>query len=288
MQAQVKQRALPGNESVLRLIWQEPLGRAGLLGVTLIVILAVLAPLISPFDVAKMHPKAKLAAPSFVYLFGTDHFGRDVFSRIIHGARVSLVVGIVSVSISAGFGYIFGMIAGFFEGKTESVILMIMDIIFAFPSILLALFIVSALGTSIVNTMIAIGIVNIPVFTRTVRASVKSVKSMDYIKNARSVGLKPAVILFKHITPNVLAPFTVQATLALSGAVLTEASMSFLGLGIQPPNPSWGSMLSDARKYMEIAPWLVIFPALFIILTILSFNVLGDALRDVLDPKLKL
>ncbi|MEZ7872654.1 MAG: ABC transporter permease [Eubacteriales bacterium] len=288
MQAQVKQRALPGNESVLRLIWQEPLGRAGLLGVTLIVILAVLAPLISPFDVAKMHPKAKLAAPSFVYLFGTDHFGRDVFSRIIHGARVSLVVGIVSVSISAGFGYIFGMIAGFFEGKTESVILMIMDVIFAFPSILLALFIVSALGTSIVNTMIAIGIVNIPVFTRTVRASVKSVKSMDYIKNARSVGLKPAVILFKHITPNVLAPFTVQATLALSGAVLTEASMSFLGLGIQPPNPSWGSMLSDARKYMEIAPWLVIFPALFIILTILSFNVLGDALRDVLDPKLKL
>ena len=288
MQAQVKQRALPGNESVLRLIWQEPLGRAGLLGVTLIVILAVLAPLISPFDVAKMHPKAKLASPSFVYLFGTDHFGRDVFSRIIHGARVSLVVGIVSVSISAGFGYIFGMIAGFFEGKTESVILMIMDIIFAFPSILLALFIVSALGTSIVNTMIAIGIVNIPVFTRTVRASVKSVKSMDYIKNARSVGLKPAVILFKHITPNVLAPFTVQATLALSGAVLTEASMSFLGLGIQPPNPSWGSMLSDARKYMEIAPWLVIFPALFIILTILSFNVLGDALRDVLDPKLKL
>lgn len=288
MQAQVKQRALPGNESVLRLIWQEPLGRAGLLGVTLIVILAVLAPLISPFDVAKMHPKAKLAAPSFDYLFGTDHFGRDVFSRIIHGARVSLVVGIVSVSISAGFGYIFGMIAGFFEGKTESVILMIMDVIFAFPSILLALFIVSALGTSIVNTMIAIGIVNIPVFTRTVRASVKSVKSMDYIKNARSVGLKPAVILFKHITPNVLAPFTVQATLALSGAVLTEASMSFLGLGIQPPNPSWGSMLSDARKYMEIAPWLVIFPALFIILTILSFNVLGDALRDVLDPKLKL
>ena len=288
MQAQVKQRALPGNESVLRLIWQEPLGRAGLLGVTLIVILAVLAPLISPFDVAKMHPKAKLAAPSFVYLFGTDHFGRDVFSRIIHGARVSLVVGIVSVSISAGFGYIFGMIAGFFEGKTESVILMIMDIIFAFPSILLALFIVSALGTSIVNTMIAIGIVNIPVFTRTVRASVKSIKSMDYIKNARSVGLKPAVILFKHITPNVLAPFTVQATLALSGAVLTEASMSFLGLGIQPPNPSWGSMLSDARKYMEIAPWLVIFPALFIILTILSFNLLGDALRDVLDPKLKL
>lgn len=287
-QVQVKQRALPGNESVLRLVWHEPLGRAGLIGVLLIAALAVFAPLIAPYGVAKMHGGFKLDAPSWKFLFGTDHFGRDVLSRIVFGARVSLIVGIVSVSISAGLGYVFGMIAGFFEGKTEAIILMVMDVIFAFPSILLALFIVSALGTSIVNTMIAIGIVNIPVFTRTVRASVKSVKTMDYIKNARSVGLKPAGILFKHITPNVLAPFTVQATLALSGAVLTEASMSFLGLGIQPPNPSWGSMLSDARKHMEVAPWLVIFPALFIILTILSFNVLGDALRDVLDPKLKL
>lgn len=284
----VQQRALPGNESTLRLLWQDGLGRAGMIGALLIVLMAVLAPLIAPYDVAQMHPKAKLAAPSLQYLFGTDNFGRDVFSRIVYGARVSLIVGIVSVGIAAGVGYLFGMIAGFFEGKTESVIMMVMDIIFAFPSILLALFIVSALGPSIVNTMIAIGIVNIPVFTRTVRASVKSVKSMDYIKNARSIGLKPMAILFRHVTPNVLAPFTVQATLALSGAILTEASMSFLGLGIQPPDPSWGSMLSDARKYMEIAPWLVIFPALFIILTILSFNVLGDALRDVLDPKLKL
>lgn len=284
----VKQRALPGNEGTLKLIWQDSLGRSGLIGIMLIVIMAIFAPLIAPYDVAKMHGKFTLDAPSMQFIFGTDNFGRDVFSRIVYGARVSLVVGIVSVGIAAGCGYIFGMIAGFFEGKVESVIMMVMDIIFAFPSILLALFIVSALGTSIINTMIAIGIVNIPVFTRTVRASVKSVKSMDYIKNARSIGLSPIKILFKHITPNVLAPFTVQATLALSGAILTEASMSFLGLGIQPPDPSWGSMLSDARKYMEIAPWLVIFPALFIILTILSFNILGDSLRDVLDPKLKL
>lgn len=288
MERGVKQRALPGNESVIKLIFLDPLGRAGILGVLLIVIMALFAPLIAPYGVAQMHPKMKLAAPSVQFLFGTDNFGRDVFSRIVNGARVSLIVGIVSVSIAAGLGYIFGLLAGFFEGAMESVIMMVMDIIFAFPSILLALFIVSALGPSIVNTMIAIGIVNIPVFTRTVRASVKSVKSMDYIKNARSIGLKPSMVLLKHVTPNVLAPFTVQATLALSGAVLTEASMSFLGLGIQPPDPSWGSMLSDARKYMEIAPWLVIFPALFIIITILSFNVLGDSLRDVLDPKLKL
>ncbi len=286
--AKVAQRALPGNESVLRLLWQDPMGRAGMLGIGLILVMAIFAPAIAPYSVAQMHPKAKLTGPSLTYFFGTDNFGRDVFSRILFGARVSLLVGIVAVGIAAGFGYVFGLIAGFFEGKVESFIMMIMDIIFAFPSILLALFIVSALGTSIFNTMIAIGIVNIPVFTRTVRASVKSVKAMDYIKNARSIGLTPLKILFVHVTPNVMAPFTVQATLALSGAILTEASMSFLGLGIQPPDPSWGSMLSEARKYMERAPWLILFPALFIILTILSFNILGDSLRDVLDPKLKL
>ena len=284
----VKNRSLPGNENLLSQLWHDPMGRAGMLGVTLIIILAIFAPWIAQYDVAKMHARYRLQGPSAQFWFGTDNFGRDVFSRIVYGARVSLIVGIVAVGIAAGFGYLLGMIAGFFEGKIESVIMMLMDIIFAFPSILLALFIVSALGTSIINTMIAIGIVNIPVFCRTVRASVKTVKSTDYIANARSIGLKKMSILFRHVTPNVMAPFTVQATLALSGAILTEASMSFLGLGIQPPNPSWGSMLSDSRKFMEQAPWLVIFPALFIIITILSFNVLGDALRDVLDPKLKL
>ena len=282
------QRALPGNEGTLRQLWQDSLGRAGMLGIAFIIALSVFSELIAPFSAAQIHAKAKLAAPSLTFLFGTDNFGRDVFSRIVYGARVSLVVGLVSVGVAAGFGYIFGMIAGFFEGPAERVIMTVMDILFAFPSILLALFIVSALGSSIVNTMLAIGIVNIPVFARTVRASVKSVKSMDYIQNARSIGLKPLKILLVHVTPNVLAPFTVQATLALSGAILTEASMSFLGLGIQPPDPSWGSMLADARRFMELAPWLVIFPALFIVLTILAFNVLGDSLRDVLDPKLKL
>ena len=281
-------RMLPNDESLMRQLWNDPLGRAGMIGVAMILLLAAFAPWIAPYDVAKMHAKDKLTGPCAAYWFGTDHFGRDVFSRIVYGARVSLVVGIIAVGIAAGFGYLFGMIAGFFEGWVETAIMMIMDILFAFPSILLALFIVAVLGTSIVNTMIAIGIVNIPVFCRTVRASVKTVKSTDYIENARSIGLGRMRILFRHVTPNVLAPFTVQATLALSGAILTEASMSFLGLGIQPPDPSWGSMLSDARKYMERAPWLVIFPALFIILTILSFNVLGDALRDALDPRLKL
>lgn len=283
---------IAGEKTLLQNLWADSLGRWGLMGVLLVILMAVFAPLIARYDVAQMVKvggrTAKLMAPSSMFWFGTDNFGRDVFSRIIYGARVSLVVGIVAVGIAAGFGYLLGLIAGYFEGRVESTIMMVMDVIFAFPSILLALFIVAALGTSIVNTMIAIGIVNIPVFTRTVRASVKTVKSMDYIQNARGIGLKSMSILFRHVTPNIMAPFTVQATLALSGAILTEASMSFLGLGIQPPDPSWGSMLSDSRKYMEMAPWLVIFPALFIILTILSFNILGDSLRDVLDPKLKL
>ncbi len=281
-----------GDKSLIQNLWADGLGRWGLMGILLVVLMAVFAPLIARYDYAQMVKvggrTAKLMAPSATFWFGTDNFGRDVFSRIIFGARVSLVVGIISVGIAAGFGYLLGLIAGYFEGKVESTVMMVMDVIFAFPSILLALFIVAALGKSIVNTMIAIGIVNIPVFTRTVRASVKTVKSMDYIQNARSTGLKSVSILFRHVTPNIMAPFTVQATLALSGAILTEASMSFLGLGIQSPDPSWGSMLSDSRKYMEVAPWLVIFPALFIIMTILSFNILGDSLRDVLDPKLKL
>ncbi len=288
-----KQGRLPSGEvSPLAALWADGLGRWGLIGVLLVVVMAVFAPLLARYGVAEMVKVngriAKFAAPSMRFFFGTDNFGRDVFTRVLFGARVSLLVGIVSVSIAAGFGYLLGMIAGYFEKRVESAIMMVMDIIFAFPSILLALFIVSVLGKSIINTMIAIGIVNIPVFTRTVRASVKSVKATDYIQSARSIGLKPFSVLFRHVTPNILAPFTVQATLALSGAILTEASMSFLGLGIQPPDPSWGSMLSESRGFMENYPWLAIFPALMIILTILSFNILGDSLRDVLDPKLKL
>lgn len=279
---------LKGVWNVIKELFKDPMGRLGLIGVLLIVFLSILAPKISPYDITEMFTQDKLTGPSSQYIMGTDNFGRDIFSRIIYGARVSLKVGLISVGIAASFGLLFGVTAGYFEGRVDSLIMRFMDILFAFPSILLALFIVSALGPSITNTMIAIGIVNTPVFTRTVRASVISVKSMEYITSARSIGLKSTNIILKHIIPNILAPFTVQITLALSGAILTEASMSFLGLGIQPPDPSWGSMLNESRKYMEVAPWLVIFPALFIICTILSFNILGDSLRDVLDPRLKL
>jgi len=279
---------LKGIGNIIKELFKDPIGRIGLIGVMLIILLSLFADKIAPYDITEMFTKNKLASPDGKFIFGTDNFGRDVFSRIIFGARVSLKVGIISVGIAASFGLLFGVIAGYFEGRVDSLIMRFMDILFAFPSILLALFIVSALGPNLTNTMIAIGIVNTPVFTRTVRASVISVKSMEYVTSAKSIGLKSENIILKHIVPNILAPFTVQITLALSGAILTEASLSFLGLGIQPPDPSWGSMLNESRKYMEIAPWLTIFPAIFIICTILSFNILGDSLRDALDPKLKL
>lgn len=270
----------------VRDLWKDPMGRLGIIGIFLVILMAVFAPLIAPYE-----PDAMIAMPqsppSLEHLFGTDNYGRDIFSRILYGAQVSLKVGVIAVGIGAVAGYLLGLIAGYFEGIVDRVIMCVMDILFAFPSILLAIFITAVLGRGLVNTMIAIGIVNIPVFARTVRASVISAKGLEYVSNARSVGVKTGAILVRHISPNVVAPFTVQATLALSSAILTEASMSFLGLGIQPPDPSWGSMLSEARTYMEQSPWMALFPIIFISVTILLFNILGDSLRDVLDPKLK-
>ena len=269
---------------ILRELWRDPMGRIGMLGIFLVILMAVFAPQLSHLGPEKMVGLPK-APPSSEFWFGTDNYGRDIFSRILYGARVSLQVGIIAVGIAATAGYVLGLVAGYFEGWVDRVIMCVMDIFFAFPSILLAIFISAVLGRGLVNTMIAIGIVNIPVFARTVRASVISAKGLEYVQNAKSVGVRTGAILIRHISPNVVAPFTVQATLALSSAILTEASMS---LGIQPPDPSWGSMLSEARTYMEQAPWMAVFPALFIIVTILLFNILGDSLRDVLDPKLKL
>lgn len=275
-------------DNILKNLLKDKVGRIGCIGVLIICILGIFASVIAPYSPTQMFNNNILQAPSSQFLFGTDEFGRDIFSRIIYGARVSLFVGIISVGIGSIAGYLLGLIAGYFEGFVDNFIMRIMDILFAFPSILLALAIVSVLGSGIANTMIAIGITITPVFTRTVRASVISVKNTEYITSAKAVGVKNSKIVFKHITPNILAPFIVQITLQLSGAILTEASLSFLGLGIQPPNPSWGSMLNDSRKFMELAPWDAIFPAVFIIVTILSFNLLGDSLRDILDPKLKI
>lgn len=271
--------------NTLRDLWRDPMGKIGIVGLFLLIVVALFAPYIAPYPYDQIG--MKFQAPSAEHLFGTDKFGRDILSRVIYGARVSLEVGIIAVGIGAVCGYLLGLLAGYFERWVDRVIMCVMDILFAFPSILLAIFISAVLGKGIGPTMVAIGIVNIPVFCRTVRAAVISAKGLEYVQNARSVGVKTWPLLVRHISPNVVAPFTVQATLALSGAILTEATLSFLGMGIQPPDPSWGSMLSEARADMIRAPWSALSPLLCIVVTILVFNILGDAIRDVLDPKLK-
>ncbi|GKV70582.1 diguanylate cyclase [Sporosarcina sp. NCCP-2716] len=265
----------------------DKVGLIGCIGVLLVVIFGLLAPAIAPYRPEQMFTEHTMQSPNGKFIFGTDEFGRDIFTRIVYGAKVSLQVGLIAVGIGAIGGLVFGLIAGYFQGIVDQVIMRVMDVLFAFPDILLALTIVAVLGPSLTNTMIAIGIVFMPVFTRIVRGSVISVKENEYITNAVAIGVSPFTIIFRHITPNIMAPFIVQVTLGLSGAILTEAALSFLGLGVQPPNPSWGVMLNASRTYMEFAPWTILFPAGAIVFTIFCFNLFGDSLRDILDPQLK-
>lgn len=263
------------------------IGAIGAVVVILLIFVAIAAPLIAPYSPREMDTLRRMEGPSADHIFGTDRFGRDEFSRIVYGARVSLQVGVIAVSIGVLSGLVLGLMAGYYGKFLDSIIMRFMDILFAFPSILLALVVIAVLGPSLTNTMMAIGITNMPVFTRIVRASVLSVREEEYVTAARALGLKDVRLLARHILPNILAPVIVQASLALSGAILTEAALSFLGLGIQPPTPSWGSMLSESRRYMELAPWTAIFPSLAIMVTVMSFNLFGDGLRDILDPKIK-
>lgn len=271
----------------LKRLRQDKVGLIGSIGVLLVIIIGFFAPVIAPYSPEQMFTEHTMEGPSGRFIFGTDEFGRDIFSRIVYGTQVSLKVGLIAVGVGATGGLIFGLLAGYFQGKVDQVIMRIMDVFFAFPDILLALTIVAVLGPSVTNTMIAIGIVFTPVFTRVVRGTVISVKENEYITNAVAIGVSPVKIISKHITPNIMAPFIVQVTLGLSGAILTEAALSFLGLGVQPPDPSWGVMLNSSRAYMEFAPWTILFPAAAIVFTIFCFNLLGDSLRDILDPKLK-
>jgi peptide/nickel transport system permease protein len=250
-----------------------------------IILAALFAPFISPYDPTEMFNENRLQGSTTEFLLGTDQFGRDLLSRILYGARISLIVGFSSVAISALFGTLFGLVAGYFGRWIDGIIMRIMDILFAFPEILLALAIVAALGPGMFNTILAIGIVNIPVFTRLVRSSVLSIKNLEYVESARSIGAATGRILFHEVFPNVTAPLLVQSSIAISGAILSESALSFLGLGIQPPDPSWGGMISEARRYMEMAPGMIIWPSIAMTITILSFNMFGDALRDLLDPR---
>ncbi|KQO01451.1 hypothetical protein ASF12_15450 [Paenibacillus sp. Leaf72] len=259
----------------------------GLWIVGLFIFIAILAPWISPYDPLEQNMDMLLQAPSLSHPFGTDEYGRDILSRIFYGSRISLMVGIVGVVISVVFGVAFGTIAGYFGGKIESVIMRITDIFMAFPGFLLALAIVSVLGPGMVNLMIAIGIFSVPSFIWITRSAVLSVKNKEYIEASRSMGAKHRRIILKHIIPNSIAPIIVLSALRVATAILSASGLSFLGMGAQPPSPEWGAMLSAGREFLRTAPHLSIVPGIAIMLVVLGFNLLGDGLRDALDPKMK-
>jgi peptide/nickel transport system permease protein len=274
----------PAHRALRRLVRRRG-AMAGLAIVVFFVLLAIFAPYIAPYDPVETSWSAVRKAPSLAYLFGTDEIGRDVLSRVIWGTRASLLAGVVSVSISLALGVPVGMLAGYAGGWVDGVISRFTDAMLACPFLILAIALAAFLGPSLTNAMIAIGISATPIFVRLTRAQVLAVKVEDYVEAARALGNPPLRIALRHILPNVLAPLIVQATLAIAAAVIAEASLSFLGLGQQPPAPSWGSMLNTAKNYMDQAPWMSIWPGLSIFLLVLSFNLLGDGLRDALDPR---
>ena len=257
----------------------------GLAFVALFVLMALFAPWIAPHDPLAASWSAIRKAPSAAYLFGTDEIGRDVLSRVVWGARASLLAGVVSVWISLALGVPIGMLAGYLGGWADMLISRLTDAMLACPFLILAIALAAFLGPSLTNAMIAIGISATPIFVRLTRAQVLAVKVEDYVEAARALGNPHLRIALRHIFPNILAPVIVQATLAIAAAVIAEASLSFLGLGQQPPAPSWGSMLNTAKNYVDHAPWMAIWPGLSIFLLVLSFNLLGDGLRDALDPR---
>lgn len=268
-------------ETVLR----NRLAVVGLVILAGLVLVAAFADLIAPSTVNEVDIPNRLAPPSAGNWFGTDDLGRDIFSRVVIASRVSLQVGVISVGLAMAIGVPIGLIAGYYGKRIDSILMRLMDILFSFPAILLAIAILAALGSGITNAMVAIGIVYTPIFARITRGSVLSVKESVFVTAARSLGAKDSRIIRTHILPNVLAPIIVQTSLSLAFAILAEAALSFLGLGVQPPDPAWGRMLADGRGFFQDAWWMAVFPGLAILLTVMSFNFLGDGLRDALDPQ---
>jgi peptide/nickel transport system permease protein len=261
------------------------LALAGLVVLAGLAVVAVAGQWLAPYDPNAIDVPGRLAAPSLDHPFCTDNLGRDVLSRVLVGARVSLQVGLVAVGISLAGGLAIGLVAGFYAGAADAVLMRTMDVLFAFPAILLAIAVLAILGPGITNAMIAIGIVYTPIFARIVRAATMVATTQLYVLAARAAGAGDLRILFRHVLPNIAAPVIVQTSLSLAFAILAEAALSFLGLGVQRPDPAWGRMLAEGRDFVSQAPWMGVFPGLAIFITVLAFNVVGDGLRDALDPR---
>ncbi|WP_347241927.1 ABC transporter permease [Thermus sp.] len=277
----------PTHQALKRFL-KSPSGKVGLALTLALVLLALFIPVLKPYDPTTDRDYLnRLKPPSLEHPFGTDHLGRDIFTRVLHGSRISLQVGVLSVGIGLVAGTLLGLIAGFFRGRTEVAIGWLADLLLAFPGTLLAIAIVAVAGPSLQNAMIAIGVVQIPVYIRLARSMVLSLREQDFVQAAVALGAGNGRILFKHILPGTLPPLVVQATLSIGTATLEAAALGFLGLGAQPPAPEWGAMIADSFKggYAMNAPWTMIFPGLFIMITVLAFNLLGDGLRDALDPR---
>lgn len=283
------QRAdLPIEESRFRVFWRKfrrnRLALTGFCIIAVFVVIAIIGPAIAPYDPLKQDLPAQLQGPSRAHWLGTDEFGRDLLSRIIVGTRISLTVGIIATGIGAGIGTIIGLCAGFFR-KLDGVLMRLMDVLLAFPSILLAIAVIAVLGPSLFNVMIAVGIRSIPSFARLVRSAVLSIRSQEYVEAARASGCRETVILGRHIVPNCLNTIVVFASLQIGEAILSAAILSFLGLGVQPPTPEWGQMVNAGRGYLRDAPNITTFPGLALFLVVMGFNFAGDGLRDALDPR---
>jgi peptide/nickel transport system permease protein len=278
-------------QSQWAIVWRQLRhNRAAIVGAIIVlfeIALALAAPWVAPYDPLDQNPRAALQPPSREHLFGTDDTGRDLFSRVIHGTRISLRVGLISVGIGGGIGIALGVLAGYRGGFVDNAIMRGMDLLLAFPGILLALAIIAILGPGLFNVMIAVGISAIPYYTRVARGSTLALREREFVIGARAIGCGDAHITWRYILPNVLPPLIVLATLGIAGAILTAAGLSFIGLGAVPPAPEWGAILTLGRKYINQAWWYTTFPGLAIVVTVLGINMLGDALRDALDPRLR-
>ena len=289
----VKENSAIRKRSQLSLIWhrlrRNRLAMLGLALMSTILLLAVFADVIADYDteVIGMNMMERLQTPSAKHWFGTDGYGRDVFARIIHGSRLSLSLSIISMLIAVAVGSMIGAISSYFGGRVDDVLMRLMDMLLAIPPMLMSISIVAALGRSMANLMLALALAYMPVFARVIRSSILSVKDQEFVEAARACGTSDARIILRHIIPNAVGPIIVQATLAMGSSILTISSLSFMGMGIQPPQPEWGTMLYEGRDLIRTSPYLVIFPGAAIAVSVLSLNLLGDGLRDALDPRLK-
>ena len=265
------------------------LAMLGLFILCILIGLAVFADFIADYDtvVVGLDMSQRLLTPSLEHIFGTDQFGRDVFARIIHGGRLSLSLSIISMSVAVAIGACIGAVAGYYGGRVDDVLMRLMDILLAIPPMLMSISIVAALGQSMINLLIALAIAYIPVFARVIRSTILSIKGQEFVEAARACGTSNARIILRHIIPNAIGPIIVEATLTMGAAILVISSLSFMGLGIEPPAPEWGTMLYEGREVIRSSPYLVIFPGIAIALSVMSLNLLGDGLRDALDPRLK-